>query len=577
MKGIAGMWAVLDRRQRRLAVGLGVLLLGAMALEMIGVGIIVPALALLASDLGPDAPPAVAGWLARLGHPSRGVLVGGGIAAIVGLYLLRTGYLLLVTRAQTAFVADLQEHLSRRLFATHLARPWAAHLEGNSADLLRSVGEMDKLANACTAFLVAVAELLVLVGVVGLVLWFEPTGALAVGLLMTASTWALLSLTRRRLFDAGHRAQASTAAGMRQLQQASAGIKEVLLLGCAPALEEAYATDAAGLARARRDQAFLVQVPRLWYELAAVVALCLVTAVMVWQGRSTQQMLPTLGLFAVAAFRMLPSVNRIAMGMQTVVFFTPTIEALRRDLAGERPAPTIGTSPPVSFGDAIRLEGITFRYPHAAQQALDGIDLAIPHGSSVGLAGGSGAGKSTLVDLMLGLLSPTAGRVTVDGRDVAGNLPGWQRLVGYVPQAIHLSDDSIRRNVAFGVPDRSIDDAAVARALRAARLDDFVTSLPAGAETTVGERGVRLSGGQRQRIGIARALYRDPEVLVLDEATSSLDTATEAEVMAAVNALHGTKTLIIVAHRLSTVAECDVVYRIENGRLVPAPRLADAI
>jgi ABC-type multidrug transport system fused ATPase/permease subunit len=577
MKGIAGMWAVLGARQRRRAMGLGLLLLGAMALEMIGVGIIVPALALLASDLGADAPPAVAAWLARLGNPPRGLLVGGGVAAILVLYLLRTAYLLLVTHAQTAFVADLQESLSRRLFATHLARPWTVHLQANSADLLQRVGEMDKLANACTAFLVAVAELLVLFGVVGLVLWFEPTGALAVGLLMATSTWMLLSLTRRRLFDAGHRAQASTAAGMRQLQQASAGIKEVLLLGCAPELEEAYAADAAGLARARRDQAFLVQVPRLWYELAAVVALCLLTGVMVWQGRSTQQMLPTLGLFAVAAFRMLPSVNRIAMGLQTVVFFTPTIDSLRRELAE---APCIAAQPalpPVSFREAIRLEGVAFRYPHAQGQALEQIDLTIPHGAAVGLAGGSGAGKSTLVDIVLGLLAPTTGRVTVDGTDIAGNLPGWQRLVGYVPQAIHLSDDTIRRNVAFGVPDRLIDDAAVARALRAARLDGFVASLPQGVDTTVGERGVRLSGGQRQRIGIARALYRDPEVLVLDEATSSLDTATEAEVMLAVNALHGTKTLIIVAHRLSTVADCDVVWRLEAGRLVPAPRLADAI
>jgi ABC-type multidrug transport system fused ATPase/permease subunit len=577
MKGIAGMWAVLDPGQRRRALGLGLLLLGAMALEMVGVGIIVPALALLAADLGPDTPPFVAGWLARLGNPSRGALVGGGIAMILGLYLLRTAYLLLVAHAQTAFVADLQGTLSRRLFATHLARPWAQHLERNSADLLRTVGEMDKLAQACSSFLMAVAELLVLAGVIGLLVWFEPAGAAAVGSLMAFSTWLLVRLTRHRLFDAGHRAQAHTAAGMRQLQQASAGVKDVLLLGCAPALEEGYAAEAAGLSHARRHQGFLVQVPRLWFELAAVVALCLLTGVMAWQGKPTQVMLPTLGLFAVAAFRMLPSVNRIAMGLQTVMFFTPTIDLVRRELQDEHPRPDRAAAAPLTFRDAIRLEGVSFRYAGATRHALDHVDLVIPHGASIGLAGGSGAGKSTLVDLLLGLLTPTAGRVTVDGGDIGGNLPAWHRLVGYVPQAIHLTDDSIRRNVAFGIPDRLIDDGAVARALKAARLDDFVAGLPAGVETTVGERGVRLSGGQRQRIGIARALYRDPEVLVLDEATSSLDTATEAEVMAAVNALHGTKTLIIVAHRLSTVAECDVVYRVEAGRLAPAPRLADVI
>jgi ABC-type multidrug transport system fused ATPase/permease subunit len=193
----------------------------------------------------------------------------------------------------------------------------------------------------------------------------------------------------------------------------------------------------------------------------------------------------------------------------------------------------------------------------------------------VGLVGGSGAGKSTLVDVILGLLAPTSGRILVDGVDVATNVRGWQNLLGYVPQTIYLCDDTLRRNVAFGVPEERIDDEAVTRALRAAQLLDFVAGLPEGVETVVGERGVRLSGGQRQRIGIARALYHDPEVLVLDEATSALDNDTEAEVMSAVNALHGTKTLVLVAHRLTTVSGCDLLYRLENGRVVRSGSFAE--
>jgi ABC-type multidrug transport system fused ATPase/permease subunit len=579
--GIAGLWHLFTARQRRRAAWLGCCLVLAMVLEMVGVGIVVPVLAVVATGLGAGAPPALARWiepLARLaGTPSPATLVGWGIGAVVGFWLLRTGYLLWVARVQTAFVADVQEGLSRRLFAAHLARPWARHLAANSADLVRSIVEMDKLATASTALLSAVAELLVLAGVVGLLVWFEPVGAVAVGLLTAASTWVLVRLTRQRLFDAGDRAQAFTSAGVRQLQQASAGVKEILLLRCALALEATYAQTAGGLAGARRDQAFLVQVPRLWYELAAVVALATLTAVLAAQGKSAEAMLPALGLFAAAAFRTLPSVNRIAIGIQTVSFLTPAIDALRRELADEPTAAASALVRPFTFRDAIHLDGVSFRYSDTTGDALDRIDLSIPHGSAVGLAGGSGAGKSTLVDVILGLLGPSTGRITVDGVDIATNLDGWQRLVGYVPQAIHLADDTIRRNIAFGVSDDAIDDAAVARALRVARLDDFVAGLPQGLETTVGERGVRLSGGQRQRIGIARALYRDPEVLVLDEATSALDTTTEAEVMAAVNSLHGVKTLVIVAHRLSTVAECDVVYRVEAGRLLPAPRLADAI
>ena len=189
--------------------------------------------------------------------------------------------------------------------------------------------------------------------------------------------------------------------------------------------------------------------------------------------------------------------------------------------------------------------------------------------------GGSGAGKSTLIDIILGLLPPTAGCVSVDGVDIQGNLRGWQNLVGYVSQTIYLCDDTIRRNIAFGVPEKEIDDAAVRRALVSAQLDGFVDGLPEGVQTFVGERGVRLSGGQRQRIGIARALYRDPQVLVLDEATSALDSQTEREVMAAVNSLHGAKTLIIVAHRLSTVAECDLLFRLEGGRVIQSGTFAE--
>jgi ABC-type multidrug transport system fused ATPase/permease subunit len=223
------------------------------------------------------------------------------------------------------------------------------------------------------------------------------------------------------------------------------------------------------------------------------------------------------------------------------------------------------------------LRGVDYRYPGAESNALQGLTLRIRAGESVGFIGPSGAGKSTLVDILLGLLKPDAGQVLVDGADIQGGMRSWQDQIGYVPQAIYLTDDTLRRNVAFGLPDDSIDDDAVARALRSARLDEFVQSLPSGAGTIVGERGVRLSGGQRQRIGIARALYNDPAVLVLDEATSSLDTATEGEVMESVRALSGHKTVIIVAHRLSTVANCSVIYRLGCGRIVQHGAPGDVI
>jgi ABC-type multidrug transport system fused ATPase/permease subunit len=231
----------------------------------------------------------------------------------------------------------------------------------------------------------------------------------------------------------------------------------------------------------------------------------------------------------------------------------------------------------VIFRDDLLIDGVSYRYPGATEDVLHDVRLRIPHGTMAGFVGSSGAGKSTLIDVILGLLTPTAGRVLVDGLDIQENLRGWQDRIGYVSQAIYLCDDSIRRNVAFGVADADIDDGAVRRALQAAQLDQFVDGLAEGIETNVGERGVRLSGGQRQRIGIARALYHGPAVLVLDEATSALDTETEESVMAAVNALHGTKTVIIVAHRLTTVANCDRLYRLDHGRIVQSGNYTNVV
>jgi ATP-binding cassette, subfamily B, bacterial PglK len=342
----------------------------------------------------------------------------------------------------------------------------------------------------------------------------------------------------------------------------------VKLRGCERELLDQFRVHTEGSARMATRQSLAEQVPRLWFELLAVVALFILAAAMVWEGRPMRALVPMLGLFATVAFRVLPSVTYAAVGFQRLRQYEPMLESLREYLADEESVALSAATRSRSFHDAIRLEKVSYRYPTGHEAVLHDVDIEIPHGMAVGIIGGSGAGKSTLVDVILGLLSPSSGRVLVDGIDIHDNLRGWQRLIGYVPQSIFLCDDTIRRNIAFGVPEKEIDDAAVRRAVTAAQLDEFVAGLPDGVQTRVGERGVRFSGGQRQRIGIARALYHDPEVLVLDEATSALDIDTEREVMAAVDSLHGVKTLIIVAHRLTTVANCDVLHRLDAGRVV---------
>ncbi len=570
------IWSLLDRTQRRTTAALLAVMLVGMLLEMLGLGLVAPALAVV-SDGNVLQAPAAARWLTWLGSPSRTTAIAVGLALILGLYLVKTVVLLLISWRQHLFVTGLNADLSQRLFATYLAQPWPFHLQRNSARLMRGLDNVTLITESVAWLLILVAESLVLAGIVALLLWWEPLGALAVGIVVIAATLFLDQLTRGRISRWGSLRHQHALQRGKLMQEGLHSVKETLALDRAGGMVARFAAANRSHARVAAKQHFIGQVPRLWYEFVAVAALSTLAAVLAAEGKSARAMIPTLGLFAAAAFRVLPSVNRLATAVNTLRFNDSAVDTVCEDLALNNPAAPQPLGPPMRFEKSVSLEGVSFQYPSAATPALHEVSLTIPKGSAVGIVGASGAGKSTIIDLLLGLLTPTAGRVTADGIDITANPIGWRRLIGYVPQSMYLCDDTIRRNVAFGLPDDQIDDTAVQRALRAAQLEAFVATLPAGAETVVGERGVRLSGGQRQRIAIARGLYHDPQILLLDEATSALDEVTEQEFLAAVNELHRAKTLVIVTHRLSTVAGCDIVYRIEAGRLIHAGRRPEQV
>lgn len=570
------IWSILSPRQRRVGSMLFALVLVGTALETLSVGLVVPALAFMTR--GASAPsPRMVGWLVWLGNPSANQLILWILLGLLGVYAIKTVFLLFVAFCETRFVAATQASTSHRLFAVFLAQPWTFHLQRHSADLMKTILQSAEFSLVCRIFLMTVSETLVLSGLVGLLLWFEPTGALVVAGMLGAAAWLFNATVRSRARRWAHAQSHHAKMVIKHVQQGLGGAKDVKIRGCEQEFVDQLSQHAEGAARVTAVQSLVQQVPRLWFELLAVAALLLLTAVMVWQGTPSERLLPMLGLFATVAFRMLPSVNHVTAAVQKLRQSDAMLENLQKSLELSNETAPGRPATPMRFRDCIVLKNIGFRYPRSREDVLDAVSIRIPHGASVGFVGGSGAGKSTLVDVVLGLLPPTTGCVTVDGEDIQGNLRGWQDLIGYVSQSIFLCDDSIRRNVAFGVPEPDIDDAAVRRALKAAQLDAFVDSLPAGADTLVGERGGRLSGGQKQRIGIARALYHDPQVLVLDEATSALDAETEKEVMAAVNSLHGAKTLIIVAHRLTTVADCDLIYRLDKGRVVQSGTAAEVI
>lgn len=566
------VFEVLDPDQRRAAGGLFLLMLVGMAFETLGIGLVMPAMAVIMQDDLAGYSPALAALLEFLGHPSKSMLLLGAVLALAAVYFFKNLFLAFLAWKQAAFAFAVQARVAEKLFSRYLTQPYIFHLQNNSAQLIRNVTTEASFfcSHALVPGLVLITETIVLVGISGLLFYLEPLGALVVTIVIGVPSVLFLRYSRWRVASWGKERQSHDGKRLQLIQEGLAGIKDVHVLGRSLTFLRQFSVHSEVIARVGGLQLFLQQLPRLWLEFAGVLGVAVLVAALVLQGKTPPQIAAAVGLFGSAAFRMMPSVNRILTSLNGLRYGRVVLDLMYSELAkrGLGGSDVTVTKEPVLFTRSFRLRDLGYRYPGADALALSSVNLEVRAGEMLGIVGSSGSGKSTLVDLLLGLLEPTSGQVEADGKDIHSDIHGWRRQIGYVPQSIYLTDDSLRRNVAFGVPEEEIDDAAVVRAIKFAQLDALVSSLPEGLQTFVGERGVRLSGGQRQRIGIARALYRDPPVLLLDEATSALDVGTEAEVMKAITALQGQKTIVIVAHRLSTVEQCDRLCHLEHGRVV---------
>jgi ABC-type multidrug transport system fused ATPase/permease subunit len=559
------IWRMLKKSERR---GLGmifVLMLIGTVLEMFSLGLVVPIVGLLVNPDYIDRVPLVH---SLFGDLTTTQYVLGAMGLLVGVYFLKTLFLIWKTWVQRGFSNDVTVRIAQDLYENYLRQPYPFHLERNSAIMIRnSQSSASLMGGVIDPLLLIASEFLVSGGLLVLMLLLEPVGSLSAIAVFGSFSIVFRRITSSRIAKWGEAQDFYKGSIIQHLQQGFSGVKDIKILGREDFFIAGYNRDLLGNAFVQRRYAVAQTLPRFSMELLTIICLGLLVSLMVLSNKAIGDILPVLSLFGAAAFRLLPSISQVINSFMSININRPIVNNLYNDLSLTIPTTTTDQKSRKLL-NRIDIEGLSFSYVRTTRDALNAVSIHVRRGEAVGLIGSSGSGKSTLVDVLLGLLEPTEGRVLVDGHDIQENLRGWQDQIGYVPQSIFLTDDTLRRNVAFGLPKDKIDDDAVRSAIRSAQLEEFVAILPEGMETVVGERGVRLSGGQRQRIGIARALYNNPDVLVLDEATSSLDTETEHGVMQAVQALQGDKTVIIVAHRLSTVEYCDRLYRLENARIV---------
>ena len=558
------VWKLFTNSDRIAFTRIVVMVIIGMFLETISLGIVVPIIGILTQDDYQQKYPFI---VDIFGNLSREELISAVMVAMVLIYIVRSLFLFWSLWIQKGFSASVSGRLSQSLFSTYLRQPYMFHLQRNSSTLMRNAKNATAIVTCgVDPFLVLLTDGLVAIAMFALLIAVEPVGTLAVLLVFGLSTFVFQRTTRRRIDNWGYQVDYHETKILQHLQEGFGGAKDVKVLGRENEFLSQHEKHLGESIRINRIYNVILTLPRSFMEIITIVGLCLLVVSMVVRGRELADIVPILGLFAAAAFRVMPSINRLLMATQTLIFNRSIIASVYQDFLLDSPD-SLTVKSNTKFASQLELMDVSFQYPTAATASLQNVSLVVKRGEAVGFVGPSGAGKSTLVDVILGLFAPTSGVVKVDGQDVQQNLRNWQNQIGYVPQAIYLTDGTLRRNVAFGLNDENIDDNLVRDAIRLAQLEDFVATLPEKLDTVVGERGVRLSGGQRQRIGIARALYHNPSVLVLDEATSSLDTPTEHGVMQAVQALQGSKTVLIVAHRLSTVEYCDRLYKIENARI----------
>lgn len=493
--------------------------------------------------------------------------------AIIIIYVVKNVYLSVLYYFLYRFIFNNQLVISTRLISCYLRKPYSYHLDKNTSEMIRNIMmDTERLFQLILQFMNLMSELLMSLLLIIYLLLSDTAMTVSIACILTVFMGGYMLLTHKRVKRYGKINQDYEGRMHQAIEEALGAVKDIKILHREDYFVERFENSGRYKMSSIVNMNFFGAVPKYLIEMVCIVGILAVMIVKALMGNDMNTMIPQLAAFAVAAFKMLPSVGKISNYLNGITFLTPSIDLIYNDLKDTEDMLRIehkdeSNAPDTSDADSISVDHVSFAYSGSERNVLDDVSFSIPVGSSVGFIGTTGSGKSTMADVILGILKPQKGTIRFGSMDIGEYPFTWSKKLAYIPQSIYLADESIKENIAFGIREQDIDEDKVWAAIEEAQLTTFIRSLPGGINTGVGERGVRLSGGQRQRIGIARALYGDPELLVLDEATSALDNETEKAVMDAIDSLHGRKTMIIIAHRLTTIKNCDLIFEVKDGQI----------
>ncbi len=575
MDMIRKMRYILDRRQKMQICFLGMLIFVGGLLETVSVSGLLPVVWVIIDPAKAQENKYVRLLMEVLHTDSIEGFIVPLLAAMILLYTLKNAFMLLLANEQNKFIAHNRNKLISQVLREFLNRPYEFYLDADIPTVFRLTdSDIPNVFNILMAMISLVSEAVVFALLC--VVMVATDWKLLVFLIVVFGCLSVLILKvmKPRLSRLGEKNLAIQSRIAKWRIQAIYGIKDVKVLHREAFFADNYESSGKIGAGYSKRYAVMNNTPRLLIETIFIASILGYIILYILAGNDASTLVPILTAFGVAAIRMMPSVNRINTYMTDISYFRPCLDYVYENMnineiskKNNQTLKPVDATKTMALRDRIELRDIVYAYPNTDKLIFDHADMVIPCGKSVGIMGPSGAGKSTIVDILLGLLKVRTGSILCDGVDIFDNYPAWLSRIGYIPQSIYLVDEPIRNNIAFGIADSEIDDARIWDALEEAQLAAFIRGLPEGLDTAIGDRGVRLSGGQRQRLGIARALYHNPEILVFDEATSALDNETEAAVMDAINSFHGRKTMIIIAHRLNTIEKCDMIYKVDAGKI----------